>query len=288
MKKSESVFIGASRSTQKKLYVSLLKEIREKYPKIHIPCVGTFALVDVALEAGYKPGDIFTSDISLMSSLLGALIQNQNVDEIGFRLTYDWQKEYDQYKTQFEKVAFLIWLMRGLDINHDLFYEALVYEYLTKSKEEIIADIVKQLKIKVEKYRGIHYSIKDLRVCIASDSPGTVTVVHPPAKGKSSDMGEIIFESNYESYNSAKEFSDGFTATEFKDKELWIWSCDRRPAISAKNIIFAEETGKSKFEYYCVTDPRLFEKHPLAYKIQYKSRKDVKSLGIEILPKSYE
>ena len=82
--KAESIFLGHTPADQRRYLVAGLKHLVKTYPVIHLPAVGQFTLARCAIEAGYDRENIYTSDVSLFSSLLGYLFSGVGIDCIDF------------------------------------------------------------------------------------------------------------------------------------------------------------------------------------------------------------
>lgn len=54
----------------------------ERYTRFVEPCAGTFAMSNLAIQNGYKPEQIETSDVSMMSSVMGYAITGKPLDEL--------------------------------------------------------------------------------------------------------------------------------------------------------------------------------------------------------------
>lgn len=288
-----TIFLGVSKAVQKKFYLSVLRSLKPQYPRVSIPCVGTFALVDVALQAGFKPEEIECSDVSMFSSVLGYVFSGKPLSELSFRVPQEYEEEYAGRKSDGERAAFLLWLMRGLQIRQEVFYENVVFEYLMQDKEEIIADLEKKIAERAKRYAGIQYKMRDLREVVSAPAPGTVFLVHAPAysKGYAKQFKfEEVFEWAFDApeFDFAKEFPKQYEASRNKAEEMWIWSSyDHTNGVPKSDVFFCEEVGKAKYEYFCVTRPQDLDKHPLKNGVAYRRHKPVKAMQIPIVPKSY-
>lgn len=75
-----SIFLGGVTGDHRKYLRALLEYYRERgCDRIFIPCTGQNTVVKTALDAGFLPEQIFSSDISLFSSMLGYLYSGQPI-----------------------------------------------------------------------------------------------------------------------------------------------------------------------------------------------------------------
>ena len=78
------MFLGCLGGTEQKFLHGLFKTAREAgYTRFVEPCAGTFAMANLAVDTGYKPQQIETSDVSMMPTILGYAITGKPLDELG-------------------------------------------------------------------------------------------------------------------------------------------------------------------------------------------------------------
>lgn len=107
------IFLGHTPVDQRKYITAVLKHLVKTHPKIIIPAVGQFTLVKCAIAAGYEKQNIYTSDISLFTSLLGYHFSGRSVDELDFEIVNDeYRAEYTLCQSDGEKIAYILWLMK--------------------------------------------------------------------------------------------------------------------------------------------------------------------------------
>ena len=80
------MFLGCLGSTEQKFLYSLFKTARKAgYTRFVEPCAGTFAMANLAVDTGYKPEQIETSDVSMMPTILGYAVCGKPLDELEIR-----------------------------------------------------------------------------------------------------------------------------------------------------------------------------------------------------------
>ena len=98
----QKIFLSSVQSNQRKFATKLLKHLVKDYPILISPNCGQFGLVKCAIEAGYRPENIYASDISLFSSLLGYYYAGKSIWDIDFILK---DKYFEKFAEQARKIA---------------------------------------------------------------------------------------------------------------------------------------------------------------------------------------
>lgn len=154
------IFLGHTPVEQRKYLTALLKYLQPKYPKIVLPAVGQFTLAKCAIEAGYAKENIYTSEISLFSSLLGYLFIDKPISDLGFTIEYKvkkvWQEEYEKLETDIDRVSFLFWVMKVSQLEK-ISYQKLMFEELVENRRKYISEIKGTVAKMVEYFKGINY-----------------------------------------------------------------------------------------------------------------------------------
>ena len=67
-----ALFIGQVHSDQQKFLKEILVNAKAQgFTRVVEPCAGSFAMSNLAVQAGFKPEQIEASDVTLYSSVLG-------------------------------------------------------------------------------------------------------------------------------------------------------------------------------------------------------------------------
>ncbi len=75
--------LGCLGTVEQRYLVNLIKNAAKNgYTRFVEPCAGTFAMSNLAIQNGYKPEQIETSDVSMMSSVMGYAITGKPLDEL--------------------------------------------------------------------------------------------------------------------------------------------------------------------------------------------------------------
>lgn len=123
----DRIFLGVTPTKQRHFLKSTFAYLRSKgYKKIVITTVGEFHNAHSAIEAGFEPHQIETSDVGLYSSLLGYLASGQDIAKLGFEVQPPYKKAYDKLKDDTERVAYLFLLMKLAQLREGVYYEKII------------------------------------------------------------------------------------------------------------------------------------------------------------------
>lgn len=254
------IFLGHTPSDQRRYLTFLLKHLREKYPNIVIPAVGQFTLAKRALEAGYKPENIQTSDVSLFSSLLGYYFSGQDIDTLDFEVADPFKEKYESYKTTEGKISYVFYLMKLAQLN-GINYLAEIYNDMVENADEYVAQFQKQLAEYNAIYHGINYKIEDLRNEICERSDDTIMILNPPVfpKGyaKMFDFtGYLSFNIGIEEFNWKQEYEHLYDRSKALSYPT-IWYRYRSvEGFNKEEVIYAKEYKVGKVDYWLITKPK--------------------------------
>lgn len=74
------MFLGCLGTAEQRFLVTLIQTAAKSgYTRFVEPCAGTFAMANLAVRNGFKPEQIETSDVSMMTSVLGYAITDQSL-----------------------------------------------------------------------------------------------------------------------------------------------------------------------------------------------------------------
>jgi len=251
----------------------------KKYPRIVIPACGQFTLAKCAIEAGYLRENIFTSDISLYSALLGYLYSGKPISELDFEIIdEEIKKEYQEYTTDYEKVAFLLFVMKKLQIRDDIYFQKIFLDEMINQKEQIVSKLAKLLEQLSAYYKGINFELKDLRAELTQDRVGnnqnTTVIVNPPAFAggyKKMFAFEKVLKFNFtvDEWNFNKEYDNTYAECKKLDVPVIFYKYKSRGKY-VQDVIFAKEYGIDRYEYWLFTKPELLKELDIKKSIRYK------------------
>jgi hypothetical protein len=269
--KSESVFVEHTPSDQRRYLVNVLKHLRAAHPHIYLPAIGQFTLARAAIEAGYDRQNIHTSDVTLYSSLLGNLFAGRGLldgldDYLTLMPLIEANFELDEYSTDVQRCAYLMWLMKVAQVGKVSYMSAQLSDLIQNQKKHEAA-IVTQLEAMIAFYGGINYEVRDLRDYATGEYPlrsDSIVVINPAvysgAYKKLTDFGDVMqFNTGAPVFNFAKEYKPLYEAS----KEVGVPFIWYRPksvvGFNKDEVIFAKEYKVNKVDYWLMTQPELLD-----------------------------
>lgn len=172
------LFIGTVREQERKFLKKLLQGAkREGYERIVEPCCGSFALSRLALESGFKPEQIDTSDVSLFSAVLGRHIDGKDCKDLNVKaLGFENEDLTDP--------ATIMWVQNVLrnTMTGASYYSGQIIQEMYDRKPEHIERIRKSLDEYKTLLHGIKYRDMDLFEHIAEyyDDEKAIILLAPP------------------------------------------------------------------------------------------------------------
>lgn len=278
------LFYGVAKSHLRQITHHIL--LNKKYNKIVYFCCGSFNLAKVAVEAGYRPEQIYCSDISLYSSLLGYLFSGQKIEDMPkLELPKELRKEIESTDDEFEKVALIMYEMRRRNLAK-MSYRLMELGVFQEEKETFVKQYCDKLHKEYEKLGGIHYEIADLREVIKDEDEKTLFLGYPPIN---TNDYEKMFDYGKDLDLLAFEDVDVFAPDEFprmfNDSVGWksdflAFTTHRFSEIDKKHIFAAKYNGQGKYDYmlfnHCDILPKEVKNKLIIGKIKpYTPLKDV-------------
>ncbi|MEG2644549.1 MAG: hypothetical protein RR965_05075, partial [Enterococcus sp.] len=77
------IFLGCLGTYEQQFLIEVIKAAKANgYNRFVEPCAGTFAMSNLAVKSGFRPEQIETSDISMMSSILGYAMMERSLEDL--------------------------------------------------------------------------------------------------------------------------------------------------------------------------------------------------------------
>jgi hypothetical protein len=177
------LFAGNSAAPERRFYRHVLGGLREAgYTRYVEVGAGSFAAALVALDAGWEPAQMETSDVTLYSSIVGTMLSGGDLAALGIALDGEPIQLPDaDLATQ---AAFLLWaqLRARMEARPDAAYWRNVVVDLTERAVEHQAAIRKQLTQLQARLGGISYRPLDMweHITEAAGDPHCVILAAPP------------------------------------------------------------------------------------------------------------
>lgn len=214
-----SIFQGVTtREFRGFMYHALMSARKAGYQKFVDPCVGTFAMAGVALQAGFKPEDIVVSDVTVFSAMLGYYIMGRPYEELGITVLHDIADDIAKKCGKFDYAETLL-SFKCLQLREHIEYEKMYSDELLARPAFYAAQIAKTLDALKAKFQGVKYENKDLAVTFDEqrDDPKTVIYINPPGYAggyeKMFDLREAVEwdAPTYKTFEWKKDFPRLFT-----------------------------------------------------------------------------
>ncbi len=280
------IFLGSAASEHRKYLADVLKYFKKQgYKKVTIPAVGVFGLAKAAIVAGFQPSQIYTSDISLFSSVLGYLYSGKEINSLPIK--QDIKDTLNrQYETEAEKAADLILLIKLNQLDTNKYYQEVIYDDIAGNFGSYVKKMAAQLNELKKPYEGINYEIKDLWKELSDDSG--VIVLNPPVyKGgyeKLYDEAEefVGFDNGIQQFDHKLEFESLYAASRDISTPIILMSHDSK-GVDKKDIVCAVEKGGGLYESWVVNKTSYLEGYQDNVKIIYKKVNELKGLKAPVM-----
>lgn len=144
-------------SEQKFLKVLLENARGNGYTKFVEPCAGAFAMSHLAVQSGFKPSEIESSDVSMFSSIMGYAVTGRSLDELEIHA-----KGFSDEELLDPAVAMYAWkyLSTVKNAGKEYFYNFMLD--LASRREEHIKNIREQLERAKGILNGMNYRALDM------------------------------------------------------------------------------------------------------------------------------
>lgn len=248
------IFQGITKSNIRRYAKTLIEKAKKNgVEKLYFPCCGQFTLAKVAVECGFKPSQLYCSDISSYTTLLGALFSNRKIEEFPFLFSEELAREIDG-KEEIEKIATILYRMT--------IYKYMQFphlnektEFLLDNKEAVVGQLIEKLAKAKEILDGVHYSVMDCRDVFENLREGEFSMFFPPlfknGYEKMFDFGDMINLDFGCEQMSLEEFTSIFNKNVERGVKTVFFS-DRELPLDDKYLCYIqEETIKKRNYIYC-------------------------------------
>lgn len=171
-------FLGTLVPSEQKFLKKLIENATKNgYKKFLEPCAGAFAMSHLAVQSGFKPVQVDTSDVSMFSSIMGYAITGQPLDELCLHAVGFKDEELLDPAT-----ALYAWKYLSIAKNagKDYFYNYLVD--LEQRRNFHIQSLNEQLDRAKTVLGGMRYRALDMWKHIEEvlDDPHALIIANPP------------------------------------------------------------------------------------------------------------
>jgi hypothetical protein len=177
------LFGGNSGAPERLFYRVILEKLRGRYTRYCEVGVGSFAASMVAADAGWKPSQMESSDVTLYSSIVGTMLARGNLADLGVRLDGDLVELPDT--DLLTQAAFLLWvqLRARMEARPDVEYWRNICHDLTvraRAHQEAIRGQLAKLN---DRLGGVNYRPMDMwdHIPEVLDDPCAIVHAAPPS-----------------------------------------------------------------------------------------------------------
>lgn len=286
-----ALFIGGLRADEKKYIKGLLRNAKQSgYDTIVEPCAGTFAMLQIAAEAGFDPKKMQASDVCLTSAVLGYSIMEKDMTDLGIKHPLLKDGVTDNYAEVFFTQ---LYLMRAMQDGGSAYGYELLRD-LKRRKEEYIEEFQQCIDRSKELLEGMTYTSEDMMKHIdrMADQEGTIILANPPVyKGGYEKFFGDALDWNEPSYELVETDIVEEILRRYKDSKALIVCYTEKPNTeNVPNALFKRAVVRTGWCGYLVSN-RPNEAEILAggkYVIPISGAGELKSLNAELLPTDYE
>jgi hypothetical protein len=171
-------FLGTLVAAEQKFLKPLIENARKNgYTRFVEPCAGAFAMAHLAVQAGYKPSEIETSDVAMFTTIMGYAITGQSLKELEIKAHGFTDEELlDPATALFAQ----LYLRAAKQAGKEYYYNIMMdLEY---RREQHIKNINEQLQRARDVLHGMSYRPLDMWVHLDEviDDPHTLVIANPP------------------------------------------------------------------------------------------------------------
>lgn len=266
--KVDPVVSGHTQADQRRYLVSALAELLPTHPVVRIPAAGQFSLATVALAAGYDPGNIRCSDISLYSGLIGSLI-DPTATVPAYRLSEDDEAAYAEsgQDTPLHRAAFVMYVMKRIQLSSA--------EHLTDQLDDLednrdrhIAVVEDKLEKQVISLAGVRYEHKGLPEVVGESGRDVLLVAKPIFAGKpvkGFDYGDgIIYDPHCEPFNWSRDYAVLYEASGLNEGPAFWYRDHNVGGFDPAEVVFAKEYRPGREEFWLCTKPEFLTRKSVA------------------------
>ncbi len=161
-----TLFLGVSKAERRGIVKSWLE--RREYKTFEDPSVGTYAVAIAAIRAGYKPGQLITGDLSLLSSILGYYLDPyHSLDELHLTPTEEMDYFTKTARDEEEYVAGLLLCAKYFDTPTSNLYNVRLKGNIWKERDAHLLSLTGQIRALSSACKGLTYEVQDVRQVVS-------------------------------------------------------------------------------------------------------------------------
>ena len=173
-----AMFLGCLGTPEQRFLVKLIETAAQSgYTRFVEPCAGTFAMANLAVQNGFRAEQIETSDVNMMSTVLGYAITGQSLEPLEIHAQgFEDSELLDPATALYAQ----LYLRTSKNAGNDYFYQMLTDLRLRRS--EHIESINQQIEVIRNLLKGMSYRPLDMWVHLEEvlDDPHALVIANPP------------------------------------------------------------------------------------------------------------
>lgn len=286
------MFLGCLGATEQKFLYTMFKTAREAgYTRFVEPCAGTFAMANLAVDTGYKPSQIETSDVSMMPTILGYSICGKPLDDLEIKAKGFPEEELLDPATALYAQLYLRTVKKaGTEYFHNLLAD------LGYNREKYISQIRESIEKNKQRLGGMSYRpmcmFDHLKEVL--DDEHAIVIANPPTYFSGYEKyydtaGAMTWkEPPYELFDPATGHGKLFEMV--KDAKALVLCYQEKPAGEyVGDAIYARAaTRKGMNAYLCANRGEEAEALAHGKKIKRPNESALEPLPCSIMPTDYE
>lgn len=173
-----AMFLGCLGPYEQRFLKKLIETAAQSgYTRFVEPCAGTFAMANLAVQSGFKPEQIETSDVSMMPTVLGYAITGQSLEPLEIHAQGFTDEELLDPATA---LYAQLYLRTSKSAGNEYFHNMMVD--LRQRREEHIESINQQIKVTKNLLHGMSYRPLDMWEHLKEvlDDPHAIVIANPP------------------------------------------------------------------------------------------------------------
>lgn len=287
-----AMFLGCLGPSEQKFLVTLIETAAKSgYTRFVEPCAGTFAMANLAVQNGFKPEQIETSDVNMMSTVLGYAITGQSLEPLEIHAQgFSDEELLDPATALYAQ----LYLRTSKNAGNDYFYQILTD--LRLRREEHIESINRQIEVIRNLLGGMSYRPLDMWEHLKEvlDDPHALVIANPPTYFSGYEkfydtQGKMTWkEPPYELFDPETGHQQFYDLC-MNAKALVICYQEKRVGEAVGYTIYARSGTRADLNAYITTN-REEEATALANgkKIKRPAESKLQPLDCSMLPRDYE
>lgn len=286
------MFLGCLGSVEQRFLVKLIETAAQSgYTRFVEPCAGTFAMANLAVRSGFRPEQIETSDVSMMTTVMGYAITGQSLETLEIHAQgFSDEELLDPATALYAQM----YLRTSKSAGNAYFYNMLMD--LKERRKEHIASIRQQIENTKNLLHGMSYRPLDMWEHLKEvlDDPHALVIANPPTYFSGYEkfydtQGKMTWkEPEYQLFDPDTGHKQFYEIC-MDAKALVICYQEKRTGETEGHTIFARSGVRADLNSYITTNHE--EKATvLAHgkKIKRPSESKLEPLECSMLPRDYE